>query len=170
MRERAAAVDAFVALNRYYADFMADYLAVDRSKVHVIPHGLKLDGHGRRIEKPPDEPRVIGYLARICEDKGLHLLVDACEQLAERDDMPAVRCASCRLSRRRGSTVFGIARKARRRRAARGTIRIPGRTRPAAEDRIPTITRRIQHADRLPRIEGPAGVGGHGERRPGGAT
>ncbi len=88
MRERAAAVDAFVSLNRYYADFMADYLAVDRNKVHVIPHGLNLDGHGKRIESHPDQPRVVGYLARICEDKGLHLLVEACEQLARRDDLP----------------------------------------------------------------------------------
>jgi len=88
LREQAAAVDAFVALNQYYADFMADYLAVDRGKVHVIPHGLKLDGHGKRIEKRPDEPRAIGYLARICDDKGLHLLVDACERLARRDDVP----------------------------------------------------------------------------------
>ncbi len=88
LRERAAAVDAFVALNSYYADFMADYLAVDRGKVHVIPHGLNLDGHGKRIEKQGHEPRVIGYLARVCEDKGLHLLVDACEQLAEREGIP----------------------------------------------------------------------------------
>jgi glycosyltransferase involved in cell wall biosynthesis len=88
LRERAANVDAFVALNRYYADFMADYLAADRSKVHVIPHGLKLDGHGRRIEKSASEPRAIGYLARICEDKGLHLLVEACERLTTRDNMP----------------------------------------------------------------------------------
>ena len=69
------AVEAFVAMNRYYADFMAEYLSVDRRKVHVIQHGLKLEGHGKRIEKPPHEPRMIGYLARICEDKGLHLLV-----------------------------------------------------------------------------------------------
>jgi glycosyltransferase involved in cell wall biosynthesis len=88
LRERAGAVDAFVALNDYYADFMADYLAVDRAKVHVISHGLKLEGHGRRIEKRPEEPRVIGYLARICEDKGLHLLVDACERLAGQSGIP----------------------------------------------------------------------------------
>ena len=37
-----------------------------------------------RLEKRPDEPRVIGFFARICEDKGLHLLVEACEQLATR--------------------------------------------------------------------------------------
>ncbi|HEX5471740.1 MAG TPA: glycosyltransferase, partial [Lacipirellulaceae bacterium] len=89
LRERAADVDAFVAINRYYADFMADYLAIDRTRIHVVPHGLNLDGHGKRIEKRLDEPRVIGFLARICEDKGLHLLVDACERLAERPEIPS---------------------------------------------------------------------------------
>jgi glycosyltransferase involved in cell wall biosynthesis len=88
LRERAADIDAFVAINRYYADFMADYLAVDRSRVHVIPHGLKLEGHGTRREKSATEPRIVGYLARICEDKGLHLLVEACEMLAKRNDVP----------------------------------------------------------------------------------
>jgi glycosyltransferase involved in cell wall biosynthesis len=88
LRERAAAVDAFVAMNRYYADFMADYLSVDRGKVQVIPHGLKLEGHGTRHKSPRGETRAIGYLARICHDKGLHLLVDACERLARRDDLP----------------------------------------------------------------------------------
>ncbi len=52
LRERAADVDAFVAINRYYADFMADYLAVDRSRIHVIPHGLNLDGHASRSPPP----------------------------------------------------------------------------------------------------------------------
>jgi glycosyltransferase involved in cell wall biosynthesis len=88
LRERAADVAAFIAMNRYYADFMAEYLAVDRGRIRVIPHGLNLDGHGRRIEKQPNEPRMIGYLARICEDKGLHLLIDACERLAARNDLP----------------------------------------------------------------------------------
>jgi glycosyltransferase involved in cell wall biosynthesis len=88
LRERAADVDAFVAINHYYASYMADYMAVDRSRIHVIPHGLKLDGHGQRVEKRRDEPRVIGYFARICEDKGLHILVDACERLAARSDLP----------------------------------------------------------------------------------
>ena len=98
LRERAADVDAFVALNNYYADFMAQYLNVDRGRVHVVPHGLNLAGHGKPpaepggdgvvSEKLAHEPRVIGYFARICEDKGLHLLVEACEQLAGRGDLP----------------------------------------------------------------------------------
>jgi glycosyltransferase involved in cell wall biosynthesis len=88
MRERAADVHAFVSLNHYYADFMAEYLAVPRERVHVIPHGLNLDGHGSRRPKAHDEPRRIGYLARICYDKGLHLLVEACERLVSRSDVP----------------------------------------------------------------------------------
>jgi glycosyltransferase involved in cell wall biosynthesis len=107
LRERAADVDAFVAINLYYADFMADYLAVDRARIHVIPHGLNLEGHlpptittsgplplaGRAREGEvsgphTNNPRIIGYLARICEDKGLHLLVEACEQLAQQSDLP----------------------------------------------------------------------------------
>jgi glycosyltransferase involved in cell wall biosynthesis len=88
LRKRAADADAFVAINRYYADFMADYLGVERTRAHVIPHGLQLDGHGMRLEKRGDESRVIGFLARICPDKGLHLLVEACQQLAARSDLP----------------------------------------------------------------------------------
>jgi glycosyltransferase involved in cell wall biosynthesis len=88
LRERAAEIDAFAAINQYYAEFMADYLAVDRQRVHVIRHGLRLEGHGTRVEKPAAEPRTIGFLARICADKGLHLLVEACEQLIGRSDVP----------------------------------------------------------------------------------
>jgi glycosyltransferase involved in cell wall biosynthesis len=88
LRERAGDIDAFVAINRYYADFMADYLAVDRQRVHVISHGVKLEGHGAREDKVPRVPHVIGFLARICEDKGLHLLIEAGERLAVRADVP----------------------------------------------------------------------------------
>ena len=88
LRERAQEVNAFVALNGYYADFMAEYLTVPRERVHVIPHGLELEGHGDRRTRVVGAPRRIGFLARICHDKGLHLLADACEQLAVRDDVP----------------------------------------------------------------------------------
>jgi glycosyltransferase involved in cell wall biosynthesis len=88
LRARAHDVDAFVSINGYYADYMADYLAIDRARIHVIPHGLLLNGHGMRVEKKPHEPRVIGYFARICEDKGLHLFVDACERLAVDSSLP----------------------------------------------------------------------------------
>jgi glycosyltransferase involved in cell wall biosynthesis len=88
LRERAQEIDAFVALNDYYANHMADYLSAPRDRVAVISHGLDLQGHGNRIGQPPGQPRRVGYLARVCAEKGLHLLVNACELLARRSATP----------------------------------------------------------------------------------
>jgi glycosyltransferase involved in cell wall biosynthesis len=90
LRERAARLDGFVALNRYYADYMANYLDVPRERMHVIPHGLNLAGHGER----PSElraPQTIGYFARVCPDKGLHNLIDAAERLLADSELPPFR-------------------------------------------------------------------------------
>lgn len=86
LRERGADVDAFVALNGYYADFMADYMSVPRERIAVIPHGLDLTGHGNPAARSADAPRRIGFFARICHDKGLHLLIEAAEKLASGQD------------------------------------------------------------------------------------
>ena len=45
LQSHAGDVDGLVATCDYYADFMADYLAVPREKVHVVPLGIKLEGH-----------------------------------------------------------------------------------------------------------------------------
>lgn len=83
LRDRARDVDGFVATCDYYADFMAGYLDVPRNRIHVAPLGIKLDGHGESDVKLGPLPFTIGYLARICPEKGLHVLVDAFHQLAE---------------------------------------------------------------------------------------
>ncbi len=78
LRERAQDVDAFLANSEWYADMMAELLAVDRSRLHVVPLGINLDGYGGPLEtRDPDAPVTIGYLARLCPEKGFHLLVDA---------------------------------------------------------------------------------------------
>jgi glycosyltransferase involved in cell wall biosynthesis len=87
LRERARDVDAFVALNHYYADFMADYMQVSKTRIHVIPHGLNLAGYGTR-RTDGQAPFAIGYLARICPEKGLHNLVAAAELLFEDASVP----------------------------------------------------------------------------------
>lgn len=84
LRERATDADGFVAPCDYYAQFMADaYLDVPLDKIHIVPLGLNLDGHGPRVEKSEPPPFIIGYLARICPEKGLHILVDAFQIIAE---------------------------------------------------------------------------------------
>ncbi|HEX3871612.1 MAG TPA: glycosyltransferase family 4 protein, partial [Pirellulales bacterium] len=90
LRQRAAEVSHFVAFNRYYAEFMHDYLHVDRAKITVIPHGLKLEGHGSRQSSADNEFR-IGYFARIAPEKGLHHLVDAFKILATDESLPRLR-------------------------------------------------------------------------------
>ena len=86
LREQADKVAAYVTMNHYYADFMADYLSIDRNLVHIIPPGLQLSGYGKRPSKPRGSIPKIGFLGRFCPEKGLHLLVEACTQLAIRDD------------------------------------------------------------------------------------
>ncbi|HEY2838525.1 MAG TPA: glycosyltransferase family 4 protein [Pirellulales bacterium] len=88
LRERADDVTAYVALNSYYARHMADYMGIDPERVEVIPHGLKLAGHAEK-QRPADRRGiVIGYMARICHDKGLHHLVDAFALLAQDKSLP----------------------------------------------------------------------------------
>ena len=78
LAERAADADGFVAPCNYYAQFMAEaYLKVPVDMIHIVPLGLNLEGHGNVVDKPGPPPFIIGYLARICPEKGLHLLVNA---------------------------------------------------------------------------------------------
>jgi glycosyltransferase involved in cell wall biosynthesis len=92
LRQRAGDPAALVALNAYYADSMAEYLAVPRARIRVIPPGLDLAGYARQ---PPNRrwqgPVTIGYLARVCPEKGLHLLAEALILLDHDPDLPAVR-------------------------------------------------------------------------------
>lgn len=81
MRAHAGDVDAFIAPSRYYAGHMGEYLGVAEDRMRVVPLGIKLEGH--ELPEPSDSPpRTIGYLARICPEKGLHHLVDAFVDLA----------------------------------------------------------------------------------------
>ena len=80
LRQRARDVEGFVSPSAYYADHMAEYLDVPRERIHLVRLGIQLDGYpapGARLEADAEGPLVLGYLARICPEKGLHHLVDA---------------------------------------------------------------------------------------------
>ena len=77
IRRRCADVSRFVATSDYYAGRMADYLDVPRSRIDVVYTGLS-----REYLAQPRAPRgsglpTVGYLARICTEKGLSRLIDA---------------------------------------------------------------------------------------------
>jgi glycosyltransferase involved in cell wall biosynthesis len=84
MIEKSRYVDGFVAGSDYYVRFMTDYLKVASHKMHQVPLGLNLEGYDREAPQQGELPFTIGYLARICPEKGLHLLVEAFRRLVEK--------------------------------------------------------------------------------------
>ena len=81
-QERAADVDRFVAPSRYYNALMQERLRLAPEKIVVIYNGIDLDGFAPAAA-PPEVPTV-GFLARMCPDKGLDTLVEAFIKLAPR--------------------------------------------------------------------------------------
>ncbi|MBI4476753.1 MAG: glycosyltransferase family 4 protein [Acidobacteria bacterium] len=84
IRDRLAFVQTFVAVSEYYAAFMADYLAIPKDKLRVVPLGINLEGYDARERDPKapfdqaqGRPFTIGYFARIGQEKGLHVLAAA---------------------------------------------------------------------------------------------
>ncbi len=69
-------VDAFVVFSQFYAEYMADYFEIPEDKIHQVPLGIKTDDYADPPSKN-ETTQVIGYLARLAPEKGLHLLVEA---------------------------------------------------------------------------------------------
>jgi glycosyltransferase involved in cell wall biosynthesis len=94
MRERASDVSRFVATSHYYADRMASYLQIERERISVVYPGIPLS---HMSEKPAvraeKSPPTVGYLARICPEKGIDRLVDAMPALRERIPNAAIHAA-----------------------------------------------------------------------------
>ncbi len=74
MAERCRDADLLIAPSRFYGRLMEERLGLDAGSINIQYNGINLDGFGN--SKPTDIP-AIGYLARMCEVKGLSFLVDA---------------------------------------------------------------------------------------------
>jgi len=83
MAERLRAADVLLAPSRFYADFMRERLDLTPGAIQVVPNGIPLDGYEASSDTPPVSP-TIGYLARLCPEKGLGVLVDAFIVLADK--------------------------------------------------------------------------------------
>jgi glycosyltransferase involved in cell wall biosynthesis len=86
----AAAVARFAAVSAYYARFMADYLAIPREHIDVVPLGIALDGFDES-RRERQGPFTIGYLARIDPAKGLDRLCEAYRLLRHEMELPPSR-------------------------------------------------------------------------------
>ena len=91
VRDHCREIDGFIATSRAYADLMARSLDVPRERIHVVYPGLNLAGHGgpRLLSNGP--PYTIGYFARICPEKGLHVLAEAFRLMQQAPGAPPAR-------------------------------------------------------------------------------
>ncbi len=86
---RSLEVDRFIAVSHYFGEVMERRLGIPRDRVDVVYNGISLEGF-EPAENPPDPP-VLGYLARMCAAKGLHILVDAFIELKKRDRIKGLK-------------------------------------------------------------------------------
>lgn len=91
MARRVAEADAIVAASRYYADRMADRLGLARGRIEVVPNGISLAGW--KVSESPPQPPILGYLARMCSEKGLDRLVEAYIRIRRSGRCPTLRLA-----------------------------------------------------------------------------
>ena len=75
LRQRLPASDLLISPSRFYAHYMAPRLGLAADAIAIVPNGIQLDGFS--VADAPPAPPVIGYLARMCRDKGLDQLVEA---------------------------------------------------------------------------------------------
>ena len=86
LAERCRDIDLFIAPSRYFGELMAKRLGLANEQVKVVYNGIDLDGF-YPASHPPAKP-VLGYFARMCKEKGLHLLVESFIELRRRGRIP----------------------------------------------------------------------------------
>ena len=77
IRDRGRDVDAFLSVSRYYSNYAKERFGIAPDRIHQVPLGIRVEDHQDAPPPAASRPFTIGYLARICSDKGLHLLLEA---------------------------------------------------------------------------------------------
>lgn len=91
IRESVPFVERFLAVSRYYEEFMPGYLGIPAEKVRLVPLGINLQGFERRAAREVGRPFTVGYFARVAPEKGLHLLAEGYVKMRESVDAGEAR-------------------------------------------------------------------------------
>jgi glycosyltransferase involved in cell wall biosynthesis len=89
LRKRACQIDGFLSVSRYYANTMAERLNVGSDRMHVTYMGID-PAQYEPSEMAPPVP-TIGFLSRMCANRGMETLVDAFILLKRNADLRSVR-------------------------------------------------------------------------------
>lgn len=92
MQSLVPRVDGFLLHSQDYASRMGKLLRIPSEKLHVIPLGVDMKDF-RNVTRSPNASKnfVVGYLARMAPEKGLHRLIDAFIEIARQPGMEHVR-------------------------------------------------------------------------------
>jgi glycosyltransferase involved in cell wall biosynthesis len=90
IRLNTARAAGFQATSTAYADAMAAYFGIDRSRITVVLPGIDASAFHPRQARPPGPP-TLGYFARICPEKGFHNAVAAWLALRARPETKDTR-------------------------------------------------------------------------------
>lgn len=77
IRESSDSVDAFISTTKYYADHCVRRFGLPADRVHAAPMGIRVEEFQPTAPPTRDGTFTIGYLARICPEKGLAELCEA---------------------------------------------------------------------------------------------
>ncbi len=91
--ERVGDIDAFLAVSRYFADTMSARLRVQAARMHVAYMGVEPDGYAPKGSDPLVP--TIGFLSRMCPDRGLEKLVDAFILMKKNPKLQSARLRIC---------------------------------------------------------------------------
>lgn len=91
MRRVAEHVDGFIVFSRFYRDHMSRLFGIAPERFHLAPMGLSRPEAFAPERAPDPRPPTVGYLARICPEKGFDQLVEAFIGLRDRPGMQDAR-------------------------------------------------------------------------------
>lgn len=80
LKEKISRSKFFATISNFNIDWLVN-LGADRNKLHVVRCGVDSIQFSVRPIKAKSSPVVFGFLGRLVEKKGAHILLDACVQL-----------------------------------------------------------------------------------------
>jgi glycosyltransferase involved in cell wall biosynthesis len=87
--ERTNDIDAFISVSKYYSETMQQRLQLDPDKIHVIYTGISMEEYESHAAGP--EVPTIGFLSRMCSEKGLDILVEAFLKIKKNEKLKDVK-------------------------------------------------------------------------------
>ncbi len=89
LKSRCDDIDGFISVSKFYADVMKQRLDLPGDKIHTLRMGIDVSGL-KDLDFEPEVP-TIGYLSRICHEKGFDILVDAFIELKKQTGLESLK-------------------------------------------------------------------------------